>query len=61
MEIELKTDKTLDSINPSNVKEVIGTISQASVEQANLAMEVALKRFETWKKVDPKVRADIFI
>jgi 1-pyrroline-5-carboxylate dehydrogenase len=55
----IKTDKALDSLNPSDYKEVIGTIHQASVEHANQAMEVALKAFETWKKVDPKVRADV--
>ncbi len=53
------TDKKIDSLNPSNHKEVIGTICQASLEEAKLAMNVALDTFEYWRKVDPKVRADV--
>ena len=55
----IKTDKQMTSINPSNHKEVIGTISQAQIEHAEHALQVALKTFETWKKVDAKVRADV--
>lgn len=55
----IKSEKTLDSLNPANFKEVVGTICQASMEHADQAMKVALNAFETWKKVDPKVRADV--
>lgn len=55
----IQTTKMLDSLNPSNHQEIIGSIHQASIKEADLAMEVALNRFETWKKVDPKIRADI--
>ena len=47
------------SVNPANKNVVIGSIHQARIEDAEHAMEVALKRFETWKKVPAKVRADI--
>jgi 1-pyrroline-5-carboxylate dehydrogenase len=47
------------SVNPANHKEVIGKIHQASIKNAEKAMEVALERFETWKKVPAKVRADV--
>ncbi len=53
------TDRFVRSLNPSNHKEVIGEISQAGMEEAKKAMDSALKAFETWKKVDPKVRADV--
>lgn len=53
------TDKCLTSVNPSNHKEVIGKISQATLKEANMAMQSALTAFEYWKKVDPKVRADV--
>ena len=53
------TDKVITSLNPSNHSEVIGNISQASLKEANMAMESALTAFEFWKKVDPKIRADV--
>ncbi len=55
----VKTEHTVQSLNPSNHKEVIGTIHQAGIKEVDLAMESALKAFETWKKVSPKVRADV--
>ncbi|XFA99003.1 L-glutamate gamma-semialdehyde dehydrogenase [Candidatus Izemoplasma sp. B36] len=53
------TEKHIISVNPSNHKEVIGKICQAGLEEAKLAMEAALTNFEYWKKVDPRVRADV--
>lgn len=55
----VKTEKVYTSLNPSNHKQVVGTISQASIEHADKAMEVALETFKTWSKTDPKVRADV--
>ena len=53
------TDRLVKSLNPSNHKEVIGEISQAGLKEAELAMTSALNAFETWKKVDSRVRADV--
>ena len=53
------TDKLMTSLNPSNHTEVIGHISQATLKEANLAMEAAISTFDYWKKVQPKVRADV--
>ncbi len=53
------TDTHITSLNPSNHKEVIGEVCQASLKEAELAMESALTTFEYWKKVDPRVRADV--
>ncbi|MEH7096129.1 L-glutamate gamma-semialdehyde dehydrogenase [Neobacillus vireti] len=50
-------DQTV-SINPGNVDEIIGTVSKGSQELAEKAMQVALKTFETWKKVAPVERAE---
>ncbi len=50
---------TVDSVNPAQVDEVIGTIHQASKKEADYAMESALTAFESWKKVDPNIRADV--
>lgn len=55
----VKTDTVYTSLNPSNHQEVIGTISQGSVDHAEKAMKVALERFKTWSKTDPKTRADV--
>ncbi len=53
------TDRLVKSLNPANYEEIIGEISQAGMKEAELAMESALKAFEYWKKVDPKIRADV--
>lgn len=55
----VKTSKQMKSLNPSNHVEVVGIISQASIEHADLAMKSALTAFETWKYVKPEVRADV--
>lgn len=55
----LQSAKKMDSINPSDHQEIVGTIYQASLKEAEEAMAVALERFETWKHVDPKIRADV--
>ncbi len=55
----IQTKNTLISKNPSNHKEVIGVIHQAGIKEAELAMDSALNAFETWKKTDPRVRADV--
>jgi len=57
--VRVKTEKKMASLNPSHHKEVIGTISQAGVKEADMAIESALKAFEMWKRVSPEVRADV--
>jgi len=56
---EVKTGRYYDSMNPANHNVLIGRIHQARIEEAELAMESALKAFETWKKVAPSIRADV--
>ncbi len=53
------TKKTYSSENPANHEEIIGEICQASIKEADEAMESALLAFETWKKTSPQVRADV--
>jgi 1-pyrroline-5-carboxylate dehydrogenase len=55
----IKTEKQLKSLNPANFNEVVGTVSQGSITHADMAIQVALKSFETWKHVDAKIRADV--
>ncbi|MBA4602197.1 L-glutamate gamma-semialdehyde dehydrogenase [Thermoactinomyces mirandus] len=55
----IKTDRKVQSINPSSVDEVIGIISHADEELAEKAMQTAAKTFETWKRVSPEARASV--
>ncbi len=53
------TENVYTSLNPSNHKEVVGIIAQASIKEADRAMDVALERFKTWSKTPAEVRADV--
>lgn len=53
------TKNTYTSFNPADHNQVIATISQGGIKEADEAMEVALTTFESWKRVDPSVRADV--
>ncbi|MGH9787421.1 MAG: L-glutamate gamma-semialdehyde dehydrogenase [Candidatus Acidiferrales bacterium] len=55
---EVKSDQKLVSINPSNKGEVVGVFQKASVEQANQAIEVAYKAFQTWQHEPVEKRAE---
>lgn len=52
------TEKKVESINPGNVDEVIGKMSQANREYAEKALVAAQEVFKTWQYVDPVERAD---
>lgn len=58
-EERIKTDRKMNSINPSNLDEVVGTVYEANQDLAEKAMQVALSTFETWKKYSPAARARI--
>ncbi len=55
----IKSDRTLDSMNPADHQERIGTIYQASIKEAQLAMDTALETFKSWSKVNASIRADV--
>ena len=55
----VQTDETIDSVNPSHPSEVVGTIGQITIEQADQAMAAAKTAFETWKKTPARERAAI--
>ncbi|CAK4828105.1 unnamed protein product [Aphanomyces euteiches] len=54
---EISTGKKASSINPSNTKQIVGLVSQASQELAEEAIQAASAAFETWKKVPALARA----
>jgi 1-pyrroline-5-carboxylate dehydrogenase len=48
---KVTTESKITSVNPSNKAEVVGTVSKASQELAEKAMQAALHTFEEWKAV----------
>ncbi|HTY37513.1 MAG TPA: L-glutamate gamma-semialdehyde dehydrogenase [Bacteroidota bacterium] len=55
---EILTETKFNSINPSRTSEVIGTFQKADARLADRAIESAAAKFEEWKWVDPKKRAE---
>lgn len=53
----VQTDDRIESVNPANIKEVVGYVSKAKRPEADKAMAAAVESFETWKHVAPEVRA----
>jgi 1-pyrroline-5-carboxylate dehydrogenase len=56
---KVTTDSKIVSINPANKEEVVGSVSKATQDHAEQAMQAALTAFESWKKWDPEHRANI--
>ena len=52
------SDKTFTSINPSNKDQVLGLISKGSREQADQAVRVAARAFESWRRVPAAERSE---
>ncbi|HEY4601532.1 MAG TPA: L-glutamate gamma-semialdehyde dehydrogenase [Cerasibacillus sp.] len=55
----ITTEDKIKVVNPAKKEEVIGYVSKANKELAEKAMKVADETFNTWRKSDPKFRADI--
>jgi 1-pyrroline-5-carboxylate dehydrogenase len=55
---EITTPDKLNSYNPSKPKEIVGVFQKADVTLANKAVETAASKFEEWRWVDPKKRAE---
>ncbi|QQE74965.1 L-glutamate gamma-semialdehyde dehydrogenase [Brevibacillus composti] len=53
----IKTEKKSRSINPSNIEQVVGIVSQADKDLAEKAIQAAAQTFETWKAVPPQARS----
>jgi 1-pyrroline-5-carboxylate dehydrogenase len=56
---KVTTDDKIVSYNPADKQEVIGSVSKASKELAEKAMQAAVTAFETWRKTKPEIRADV--
>lgn len=55
----ITTEEKIVSYNPAKKTEVIGSVSKASKDLAELAMQEADKAFKSWKIVKPEIRADV--
>src|ERR671933_1629915 len=53
------TEATVNSLNPSNPTEVVGTIGLLSEEQAKQAIEAAKEAFTGWRKTPVRQRAGV--
>ncbi|HNS22376.1 MAG TPA: L-glutamate gamma-semialdehyde dehydrogenase [Sedimentisphaerales bacterium] len=54
---EIATPNTLDSVNPANPNEIIGTVCQAGQAEAEMALCAAERALLSWRDVDPVERA----
>jgi 1-pyrroline-5-carboxylate dehydrogenase len=54
----VNTRETFTSVNPARPEQVVGVVAKATVEQANQAVEVAARAFETWKFTPAAERAN---
>jgi 1-pyrroline-5-carboxylate dehydrogenase len=55
----INTGDTLDSINPANRAQVVGTFHKATKDLANRAVETAYEAFQTWRNVPAEERAQL--
>lgn len=55
----ITTEERIISYNPAKKEQIIGSVSKATKEIAEKAMQVADEAFQSWKKVNPAVRADV--
>jgi RHH-type proline utilization regulon transcriptional repressor/proline dehydrogenase/delta 1-pyrroline-5-carboxylate dehydrogenase len=58
---KILTSETIDSINPSHLREVVGKCGKATPQHAEQAIEAARAAFPIWRDVDANVRADYFV
>ncbi|WP_240376489.1 L-glutamate gamma-semialdehyde dehydrogenase [Bacillus piscicola] len=55
----ITTSEVIRSINPANKKQIIGYVSKASKEHADLAMNQAWSAFSSWKNWSAEARASV--
>ncbi|HEY0430816.1 MAG TPA: aldehyde dehydrogenase family protein, partial [Pyrinomonadaceae bacterium] len=55
----IETGAKLDSINPANRTQVVGSFHKATKELANKAVESAATAFQNWRNTSAQERADL--
>ncbi|MBI1830346.1 MAG: bifunctional proline dehydrogenase/L-glutamate gamma-semialdehyde dehydrogenase, partial [Planctomycetes bacterium] len=59
--VNVGTPETIDSFNPSHVREIVGKCGKATTELAEDAIDAARTAFPLWRDVDSNVRADFLV
>jgi RHH-type proline utilization regulon transcriptional repressor/proline dehydrogenase/delta 1-pyrroline-5-carboxylate dehydrogenase len=54
----ITTDSTIDSVNPSHCRQVVGRCGRATPEHARQAIAAALRAFPAWRDTEARTRAD---
>ncbi len=57
----IETTGRIESINPAQTDEIVGTVSKADRDRAEQAVGAAEQAFKTWSRTDPDVRARYLI
>ncbi len=55
----VQTEARVESVNPCNPEQIVGTVGQISIEQADEAIASAKAAFTTWKRTPAQARANI--
>ncbi|MEG6616162.1 L-glutamate gamma-semialdehyde dehydrogenase [Peptococcaceae bacterium 1198_IL3148] len=59
--IEVYTEKKITSINPAHKEQIVGFACQATVKEAQMALDIAEEAFTSWSKIPPQDRAKCLI
>jgi RHH-type proline utilization regulon transcriptional repressor/proline dehydrogenase/delta 1-pyrroline-5-carboxylate dehydrogenase len=54
----LSRERTVDSVNPSHCRQIVGRCASATADDARLAVSAAAGAFESWRNVSAERRAD---
>ncbi|HEV8589673.1 MAG TPA: aldehyde dehydrogenase family protein, partial [Pyrinomonadaceae bacterium] len=57
--VESTSSKTVNNINPANTGDIIGTVKQATRDEAGAAVEAAAEAFHTWRRTPAPARGKI--
>src|SRR6267142_841187 len=57
--IESKSSKTINNVNPANTDDIIGTVRQATREEARAAIDAASDAFNGWRRSPAPARGKI--
>ncbi|MEJ7873058.1 MAG: aldehyde dehydrogenase family protein, partial [Rubrobacteraceae bacterium] len=57
----VETDAEIASVNPSNPSQIVGRVAAATEREADMALEMATKTFDSWSKTGPEARARILL
>jgi RHH-type transcriptional regulator, proline utilization regulon repressor / proline dehydrogenase / delta 1-pyrroline-5-carboxylate dehydrogenase len=56
---KISTAKTIESVNPSHIRQVVGRTASASIEDAKSAIAAATSAFPLWRDTPVQKRADL--